>query len=78
MSHRDHTRVETWRRSYAGKRMLTSYGHYKNAEAQHKAEFFMSHRDMCRYWDGRHDPLYYPLSMYSRYLKYYVNEGRVK
>jgi hypothetical protein len=73
MSYRDHTRVEGWRRSYQGQRMLARYGHRVNAEADFKKEFFMSHREMRLYWHEQLGELWGPLSMYSRYLKYFVN-----
>lgn len=48
-----------------------SYLHaYTLAKIQHKQEHFMSQRDMRVYWNDVHEPLYGPLNLMSRYLKY--------
>lgn len=39
------------------------------AKREFKAEFFMTHRDMRKYWEDRHAPLYGPLSLMSRWLR---------
>lgn len=36
---------------------------------KHLKEFLMSQREMRRYWEEPHAPLYYPLSCFSRWLK---------
>lgn len=71
MSFRSRTRVENWRHSYQGTRMLTHYGHRKNAESHLKKEHFMSHRVMRKYWCDENEGLYGPCRMYSRYLSWY-------
>ena len=67
------TRQECWRQANRGKRLLSTYGIYAMVESKHKKEFFMAARQMRIYWDEPHAPLYYPLRLYSRYLKFYVS-----
>lgn len=43
---------------------------YTIAKLEHKAEHFMCARTMRAYWNDKHDPLYGPLRLMSRYLNH--------
>ena len=40
------------------------------ANNQFKKEFFMSHREMNRYWNDYHSMQFEPLNCYSRFLSF--------